>query len=241
MPKTIAIIPARYASTRFPAKPLIDLGGMSMIQRVYTQACKCDYFDDVIVATDDQRIYDHVSAFGKAMMTSDAHKNGTERCAEVLKKLNSDYDIAINVQGDEPFIDPHIFEPLIHAFQNQDVQIATLCNHMKEESEVPQPSVIKVCRDVNDFAMCFSRSIIPYRREQVSVSYYKHIGIYAFRTDVLKCVVELAPSMIEQAESLEQLRWLYHGYKIKVLETEYESISIDTPMDVEKLRAKGWI
>lgn len=241
MLKSIAIIPARYASTRFPAKPLIDLGGMSMIQRVYTQARQCKLFDEVIVATDDQRIYDHVSLFGKVMMTSDTHKNGTERCAEILEKLDTKYDIVINVQGDEPFIDPHIFEPLILSFQNKNVQIATLCNHFEDESEVPQPSVIKVCRDINDFALYFSRSIIPYKREPIEIDYYKHIGIYAFRTDVLLQVVQLPSAQLEQAESLEQLRWLYNGFKIKVLETEYESISIDTPLDIDKLKAKGWI
>ena len=237
--KVVGIIPSRYESSRFPGKPLIDLKGKSMIQRVYENASKSNSLDEVIVATDDQRIYDHVLSFGgKVMMTSANHASGTERCGEVAK--TSEARIIINIQGDEPLVDPAQLDALIDAFTDESVQIATLgCPKISAE-DIQNPNRIKIVTDVFKNALYFSRSAIPndYHYKGDSRAFFpflKHIGLYAYRTDVLLELIHLAPSKLEQIESLEQLRWLYYGYNIRVVETDIETPNIDTPEDVEKV------
>jgi len=238
------IIPARFASTRFPGKPLVDIDGKSMICRVYEQASKATALDEVIVATDDSRIFDHVTTFGgKVMMTSTDHRTGTDRCREVLQKLEArgkTFDIIINIQGDEPFIDPEQINKVAGCFMDPQVQIATLRKALTTTDELFSPNIIKVVCDCNGRALYFSRSPIPYIRgkkeeewigEQI---FFKHIGIYAFRASTLHAVSMLPPSKLEIAESLEQLRWLEQGFEIQVETTLSESHSIDTPEDLKK-------
>lgn len=235
----IAIIPARYASTRFPGKPLAILGGKTVIERVYEQVQQV--LEAVYVATDDERIYDAVKAFGgQAVMTSANHKSGTDRIAEAVKKIGGDYDVVVNVQGDEPFIQPEQIETLCHCFDDPSTQIATLGKRFTDMAGVENPNSPKIVVDNRGFAMYFSRSVIPYIRgaEQETwlehYPYLKHLGIYAYRTKVLEEVTHLPQSSIEVAESLEQLRWLQNGYRIKVAETEFETVGIDTPEDLQK-------
>ena len=238
------IIPARFASTRFPGKPLVDIGGKSMIQRVYEQVSKV--LNDVYVATDDERIYDAVVAFGgKVIMTSDQHRSGTDRCYEAYTKLPTEFDVIINIQGDEPFIQPSQIEALKMCFEDETTQIATLVKPIavsETDSLLFNPNSPKVVLDKNNCALYFSRSPIPYRRgaeekDWASLhTYYKHIGIYAYRTQVLAEITSLEPSILEMAESLEQLRWLENGYKIKVGFTDVETVGIDTPEDLEKVK-----
>lgn len=238
------IIPARFASTRFPGKPLVDIGGKSMIQRVYEQVSKV--LNDVYVATDDERIYDAVVAFGgKVIMTSDQHRSGTDRCYEAYTKLPAEFDVIINIQGDEPFIQPSQIEALKMCFEDETTQIATLVKPIavsETDSLLFNPNSPKVVLDKNNCALYFSRSPIPYRRgaeekDWASLhTYYKHIGIYAYRTQVLAEITSLEPSILEMAESLEQLRWLENGYKIKVGFTDVETVGIDTPEDLEKVK-----
>lgn len=241
--KFIGIIPARYASTRFPGKPLADIGGMSMIERVYTQVK--DVLDDVYVATDDVRIADVVTAFGgKAVITSDQHKSGTDRCYEAYTKVGNGYDVVVNVQGDEPFIHPEQIETLKACFANASTQIATLVKPFLADDDFEttlfNPNSPKVVLNCNNEAMYFSRSVIPYLRGKnytewlSNQTYYKHIGLYAYRAETLKEITLLPQSPLELAESLEQLRWLENGYKIKVGITHRETIGIDTPADLEK-------
>jgi len=238
--KTLGIIPARYASTRFPGKPLVDIAGKSMIQRVYDQAKKCAQLSEVIVATDDDRIFEHVHNFGgKAAMTSSNHQSGTDRCAEVAEKY-PEYDVIINIQGDEPYIDPEQISKLISCFDDADTQIATLIKKISNEQELHNTNSPKVIINKNSEAIYFSRSPIPHIRGQEPhwlqhFTYFKHIGIYGYRADILKQITKLAVSPLEKAESLEQLRWVENGYKIKVAETEIETIAIDTPEDLKKL------
>jgi len=239
--KTLGIIPARYASTRFPGKPLVDIAGKSMIQRVYQQAKKCTQLSEVIVATDDDRIFEHVHHFGgKAMMTSSTHQSGTDRCAEVAEK-HPDYDVIINIQGDEPYIDPEQISKLIGCFNNMDTQLATLIKKVSNELELHNTNSPKVIINKNSEAIYFSRSPLPHIRGQEEqnwlphFTYYKHIGIYGYLADVLKQITKLAVSPLEKAESLEQLRWIENGYKIKVAETDIETVAIDTPEDLDKL------
>lgn len=235
----IAIIPARYASTRFPGKPLAILGGKTVIERVYEQVQQV--LEAVYVATDDERIYDAVKAFGgQAVMTSANHKSGTDRIAEAVKKIGGDYDVVVNVQGDEPFIQPEQIETLCHCFDDPSTQIATLGKRFTDMAGVENPNSPKIVVDNRGFAMYFSRSVIPYIRgaEQETwlehYPYLKHLGIYAYRTKVLEEVTHLPQSSLEVAESLEQLRWLQNGYRIKVAETEFETVGIDTPEDLQK-------
>ena len=238
------IIPARFASTRFPGKPLVDIGGKSMIQRVYEQVSKV--LNDVYVATDDERIYNAVVAFGgKVIMTSDQHRSGTDRCYEAYTKLPAEFDVIINIQGDEPFIQPSQIEALKMCFEDETTQIATLVKPIavsETDSLLFNPNSPKVVLDKNNCALYFSRSPIPYRRgaeekDWASLhTYYKHIGIYAYRTQVLGEITSLEPSILEMAESLEQLRWLENGYKIKVGFTDVETVGIDTPEDLEKVK-----
>ena len=240
--KFIGIIPARYASTRFPAKPLAMLGGKTVIQRVYEQVS--GVFDEAYVATDDERIEEAVKAFGgKVVMTSVNHKSGTDRCFEAYTKVGEGYDVIVNIQGDEPFIQPSQLEAVKACFDDPATQIATLVKPFTLEDEfmalenVNSPKVV-VNKNMN--ALYFSRSIIPYQRNAEKQdwlkghTYYKHIGLYAYRSEVLREITSLPQSSLELAESLEQLRWLENGYTIKVGITEVETIGIDTPEDLEK-------
>lgn len=240
--KFLAIIPARYSSTRFPGKPLAKLGGKSVIQRVYEQVSSV--MDDAVVATDDERILNEVLNFGgKAVMTSTSHRSGTDRCQEAYTKLGEEFDIIINVQGDEPFIRKEQIETLKSCFENPETEIATLVKPFSEEDGVEalfNPNSPKVVIDGKSQALYFSRSVIPYLRGVEPENwlskhtFYKHIGIYAFRANVLKEVTSLPQSSLEKAESLEQLRWLESGYKIGVGITNFETIGIDTPADLER-------
>ena len=237
----LGIIPARYASSRFPGKPLVDIAGKSMIQRVYEQAAKCVDLTDVMVATDDDRIFNHVAQFGgKAVMTGDHHQSGTDRCAEVAA-IHTDYDVIINIQGDEPYIEPEQISKLAACFAAPDVQIATLIKRIKSEQELHNPNSPKVVVNKLNEAIYFSRSALPHiRGEQPEnwlefYTYYKHIGIYAYRADVLQQITKLEVSALEKAEALEQLRWIENGYRIKVAETEFETYAVDTPADLELL------
>lgn len=239
MIKILGIIPSRYGSSRFPGKPLIDLAGKSMIQRVYEQAKKSRSLSEVIVATDDERILQHVESFGgKAMMTSASHQSGTDRCAEVSEKLNSDHDAVINIQGDEPFINPEQIDLLAKCFEDKNTELATLINQTDDSNLIQNPNRIKVVIDKNNQALYFSRSPIPFQKEKPvsewakNHPYYLHIGIYGYRSDVLKKITQLPVSPLEKTESLEQLRWLENGYRMKLAETKFESYSIDSPEDV---------
>ena len=245
--KFIAIIPARYASTRFPAKPLAMLGGKRVIERVYEQVA--GVLDDAVVATDDERIFDAVQAFGgKVEMTSTEHRSGTDRCWEAYCKQGGEFDVVVNVQGDEPFIQPSQLLALKSCFDNESIDIATLVKPFAESDgleALENPNSPKVVLDNEGRAVYFSRSIIPYlrgvERERwlAEHTFYKHIGIYGFRTDVLRAVTALPQSTLEKAESLEQLRWLENGYKIGVGISNVETIGIDTPEDLA--RAEEWL
>ena len=238
----LAIIPARYASTRFPAKPLALLGGKPVVQRVYEQVRKV--LPDVVVATDDERIFQAVERFGgRAIMTREDHKSGTDRCFEAYQKIGEDYDVVINVQGDEPFIQPEQIRTLQACFEDATTQIATLVKPFTEADGLEallNPNSPKVVVSDDGRAIYFSRSVIPFLRgaekqEWLSRhSYYKHIGLYAYRVDVLSEITKLPQSTLEKAESLEQLRWIDNGYVIKVGETQVETIGIDTPEDLER-------
>ena len=241
--KFIGIIPARYASTRFPGKPLAMLGGKPIIQHVYEQVKKC--IDEVWVATDDQRIMDAVEAFGgKAVMTSDAHKSGTDRINEAARLIDTDADVIINIQGDEPFIATEQIETVCRCFDEPSTQIATLAKPFdKDYQMISNANSPKVVTDLQGYALYFSRSIIPFVRGvepnewRLHHTYLKHIGIYAYRKNVLDEITRLPQSPLELAESLEQLRWLQNGYRIKVGLTDIETIGIDTPEDLHKAEA----
>lgn len=238
----LGIIPARYASSRFPGKPLAFINGKSMIQRVYEQSKLVQQFSKVLVATDDQRIVEHVKDFGgEVIMTSDTHQSGTDRCFEVIEKLkqHEEYmDVVVNIQGDEPFINPIQIEQVIACFQDTSVQIATLAKKIANNNDINNPNVVKVIFDAYKNAIYFSRQALPYIRNAETnewnkhFDYYKHIGIYAYKAEILKQITELKQSKLEIAESLEQLRWLENGYKIKIEFTEFENIAIDTPEDI---------
>lgn len=233
--KVLGIIPARYESSRFPGKPLVDILGKSMIQRVYEQASKSILITDLIVATDDQRIVDEVQSFGgNVMMTSTKHQNGTERCGEVIEAY-SDIDVVINIQGDEPLIQPEQLDALLELFNDDDadVEIGTLVKKLNDEGEISNPNRIKVVLDSDCNALYFSRAAIPYSK--APIQHFKHIGIYAWRYETLQELLELKPTEIEKAESLEQLRWLYNGYKIRTAETSIETPNVDTPDDLNKV------
>ncbi|MFC2114380.1 3-deoxy-manno-octulosonate cytidylyltransferase [Bacteroidota bacterium] len=238
--KIIVIIPARFASTRFPGKPLALIGDKSMIRRVYERV-RLSGIRDVYIATDDIRISDHVKEFNASViMTSSSHTTGTERCAEAYQLIGQEYDVVINVQGDEPFIDPSQINLLAKAFEDDGVQIATLREKIENAEDIENPNTIKVVGNHLNNAMFFSRSSIPFVRGKEkadwmkTTTFYKHLGIYAFRSSVLQEIVKLQSIQIEAAESLEQLRWLYHGYTIKLLECKFSGISIDSPEDLEK-------
>jgi 3-deoxy-manno-octulosonate cytidylyltransferase (CMP-KDO synthetase) len=240
--KIVGVIPARYASSRFPGKPLIDLKGKTMIQRVYEGAKKSQNLSRVIVATDDQRIYDEVVRFGgEVMMTSESHTNGTDRCAEVASKVES--DVVINIQGDEPLIDFRQLDQLSNAFIDPNVSIATLGIKGVTDDEMNNPNRIKIVIDKASDAIYFSRSPIPNTKngKEDAVNqypFYRHIGVYAFRSKTLAELPALEPTVLEKVESLEQLRWMYHKYDIRVVETDIETPNIDTPEDVEIVLSK---
>ncbi len=242
MIKTLGIIPARYASTRFPGKPLVDIKGKSMIQRVYEQATKAGGLTDIVVATDDTRICKHVEKFGgNVVMTSTHHVSGTDRCYEAWQKTRPDCEAVVNIQGDEPFIDPAQIDALIDLLSYKEIKLASLAKKITSVEELQNQHVVKVVMDHNGKALYFSRSPIPYLRQSFGSDtgsrpdFYKHIGLYAYQTDTLSEIVKLPASMLEKSEALEQLRWLEHGYEIFLKITDKESISIDTPEDLEKL------
>lgn len=237
--KFIGIIPARYASSRFPGKPLALLGGKPVIQHVYEKVASV--IETAYVATDDTRIYDTVKAFGgKAVMTRTDHKSGTDRIEEAIEKIGGDWDVVINIQGDEPFVAESQLETICHCFDDATTQIATLGKPFENMQAVGNPNSPKIVVDNMGFAMYFSRSIIPFVRGKEQgewLSHYpflKHLGIYAYRKEVLREITRLPQSSLEIAESLEQLRWLQNGYKIKVGTTDIETVGIDTPEDLQR-------
>lgn len=237
--KFIGLIPARYASTRFPGKPLALLGGKPVIQRVYEQVTSV--LDDACVATDDERIYNYVKEFGgKVVMTRTDHKSGTDRIEEAIEKIGGDYDVIVNIQGDEPFIQRSQIETVCSCFDDEETQIATLGKPFTSMDAVANPNSPKIVVDNNNFAMYFSRSIIPFVRGKEQTEwldhypFLKHLGIYAYRREVLRKITQLPQSSLEIAESLEQLRWLQNGFKIKVGLTDIETVGIDTPEDLER-------
>jgi 3-deoxy-manno-octulosonate cytidylyltransferase (CMP-KDO synthetase) len=242
--KFIGIIPARFASTRFPGKPLIDIGGKSMIQRVYEQTSKV--LSEVFVATDDFKIRTTVEEFGgKVIMTDPRHNSGTDRVAEAADIICSngiECDVVINIQGDEPFIHESQIETLIDCFKDSNTQIATLIKKIKNKEELFNPNIPKVVKNINQEALYFSRSPIPYVRGAEKddwveeFDFYKHIGIYAYKKDILKEITKLPQSKLEIIESLEQLRWIENGYSIKTGITEIETVSIDTPEDLRRVK-----
>lgn len=239
MTKFIAIIPARYASSRFPGKPLALLGGIPVIERVYRQVSRV--LSEVWVATDDERILSAVKSFGgHAVMTRSDHKSGTDRIEEAAEKINTNADVVVNVQGDEPFIHARQIETLCRQFDDPSTQIATLGKPFESMEAVENPNSPKIVTDVNGFALYFSRSVIPFVRGEERQTwldhypYLKHLGIYAYRREVLRQITQLPMSPLEKAESLEQLRWLQNGYKIRVGVTDMETVGIDTPADLAR-------
>ena len=237
--KFIAIIPARYASTRFPGKPLAMLGGKPVIQRVYEQAVKV--LPEAYVATDDERIFHAVKSFGgQAVMTRSDHKSGTDRIQEAVEKIHTQADVIINIQGDEPFVQPSQLETLMQLFDAPETQIGTLGKPFETMEAVENPNSPKIVCDRHGFALYFSRSVIPYVRgkeQQEWLQHYpylKHLGLYAYRREVLHEITQLPQSPLELAESLEQLRWLENGYRIRVGLTDVETVGIDTPDDLQR-------
>lgn len=237
--KFIGIIPARYASTRFPGKPLALLGGKPVIQHVYEKVAAV--LEAAYVATDDERIYDVVKSFGgQVVMTRTDHKSGTDRIEEAIEKIGGEWDVVVNVQGDEPFVAKSQLDTICHCFDDPTTQIATLGKPFESMEAVQNPNSPKIVVDNMGFAMYFSRSVIPYVRGKEKSSwlthypFLKHLGIYAYRKDVLRQVTQLPQSSLEIAESLEQLRWLQNGFKIKVGTTDVETVGIDTPQDLDR-------
>lgn len=237
----LGVIPARYDSSRFPGKPLVKIDGKSMIQRVYEQSKKSNSLNHVVVATDDDRIFKHVKGFGgDVVMTLSTHESGTERCAEVVDGFDG-YGVVINIQGDEPFIDPKQIDLLCSCFNDNETDIATLIKKIKTNEELFNPNRPKVEVDEKGFAKMFSRETIPVLNNTpkddwlLSHNFFKHIGIYGYRSNVLKEISLLKPTPLEQKEKLEQLRWLENGYHIKTAITEQEAVAIDTPEDLENL------
>lgn len=238
--KVAAIIPARYASTRFPGKALVNIAGKPMVQHVYERV-KAAGIEEVIIATDDERVEKRAAQFAKVMMTGAHHESGTERCAEVLEKMDDQPDIVINVQGDEPYVAAEHLEAIISCFKNERTAIASLVKKIERQEELFNPNIPKVALNQQKQALYFSRSTIPYLRNikednwLQEQDYYKHIGLYAYRAEVLREIVKLPPGQLEMAERLEQLRWLENGYVIQMAETTVENVAIDTPADLERL------
>lgn len=244
--EVLILIPARYASTRFPGKPLAMIGGKPMVQHVVEKAAAVS--ENVYVATDDGRIYDCVIGFGgKAVMTLTEHRSGTDRCYEayrhVVEQTGKKYDVVVNIQGDEPFIQPEQVKALVACFEDDKVEIATLAKRFEQNADIFDPNKVKVVCSAKGTALYFSRSAIPFCRgiEKENwlemIPFYKHVGMYAYRPEVLKEITALPQGRLEKAESLEQLRWLENGYTIAVRETAHESIGIDTPEDLKRAEA----
>jgi 3-deoxy-manno-octulosonate cytidylyltransferase (CMP-KDO synthetase) len=238
----VGIIPARYASTRFPGKPLVDIKGKSMIQRVYEQAKKSNGLDKVVVATDDERIYHHVINFGgEAVMTEANHPSGTDRCWDALQQLDEEYQYIINIQGDEPLINPKQIDELAAVLKNGDTELATQMIKVDSHEMLFNNGEVKIVLNENNEALYFSRSVIPFIKNvdekewHLHHNYYRHVGMYAYRTDILEKITQLPVSTLEKAESLEQLRWVENGFKIKCVITGFESHCIDTPEDLQSL------
>lgn len=243
--KILGIIPARYASTRFPAKALADIAGKSMVQRVYEQARKAGSLHEVVVATDHAAIFDHVQSFGgRVVMTSPDHPSGTDRCFEAYGQVGADYDFVINIQGDEPFIQPEQIDTLASVLTSAGVQLATLVRRIDGPEALFDPNKVRVILNAFHEAIYFSRNPIPYvrgaRPEEwlQQHTFYQHVGMYAYRPDILAEITRLPVSSLEKAESLEQLRWIENGYRIKTAVTPHESMGIDTPEDLQKVLAK---
>jgi len=236
------IIPVRYASTRFPGKALIDILGKTMIQRVYEQAQKAKLLDGVVVATDDERIFNHVQSFGgSVLMTAVQHPSGTDRCLEALHQLDKNYQYVINIQGDEPFIAPEQIDELAAILQDGQIGLATQMNRVTSYHALFDEGEVKMVLNKNGEALYFSRMAIPFlkgleeKNWHQQYPYYRHVGLYAYRRDVLEEICRLPVSPLENAESLEQLRWLENGFRIKCVETKYESNCIDRPEDLERV------
>jgi len=238
--KIIGIIPARYNSTRFPGKPLIEIEGKTMIERVYQQAMKAKCLKGVCVATDDERIFQAVKSFaGQVVMTGTNHQSGTDRCWEAVQKLGGDYEAVLNIQGDEPFVSPHQIDLLAKTLIDSALEIATLAKEI-EIQKVQNPNIVKIVLDRNNRALYFSRAVIPFHRNpNTEKPYYKHIGLYAFSTKALAQITQLPVSSLEAVEGLEQLRWLENGWSIKVGLTEEEALSVDTEGDLRQIQ--NWL
>ncbi|MCQ8212432.1 3-deoxy-manno-octulosonate cytidylyltransferase [Cetobacterium somerae] len=234
--KFLGVIPARYESTRLPKKPLKDICGHSMIEWVYKRAMKSN-LDKVIIATDSHEVFNEVKSFGgEVILTDKNHSNGTSRIAEVCEKI-TDYDVIINVQGDEPLIEPDMINSLIDIFKKEhDLKMGTLKHKLHRKEDIENPNFVKVITDKNDYAIYFSRSVIPYPRNENLDIYFKHVGIYGYKRDFVLEYSKLESTPLENSESLEQLRVLENGYKIKVLETPFEIIGVDTQEELEKVR-----
>lgn len=238
----LGIIPARYASTRFPGKPLIDIQGKSMLQRVYEQAVKSRLLAAVVIATDDERIREHAAGFGATVvMTGTDHASGTDRCYDAALKAGGSYRYVINIQGDEPFLDPEQIDSLAAVLEDEQTEIATQVIPVSSAELLHDPGEVKVVINIAGEGLYFSRSVIPYLKNvppeewHLHHPYYRHVGLYAYRMDVLAQLSALPVSTLEKAESLEQLRWLQAGYRIRCVPTTFESHCIDTPEDVEKV------
>jgi 3-deoxy-manno-octulosonate cytidylyltransferase (CMP-KDO synthetase) len=238
----VGIIPARYASTRFPGKPLIDIKGKTMLQRVYEQASKSKLLSKVVVATDDEKIFNHVKSFdGNVVMTASHHPSGTDRCMDALLQLNSDFKYVINIQGDEPFIEPEQIDELAAVLEDGATELATQMIAVDSYEILFDKGEVKIVLNSNNEALYFSRMVIPFIKGvnenewHKHHQYYRHVGMYAYRKDILEKITQLPVSSLENAESLEQLRWIENGFKIKCVTTKYESHCIDTPEDVEKV------
>jgi 3-deoxy-manno-octulosonate cytidylyltransferase (CMP-KDO synthetase) len=248
--KTLAVIPSRYASTRFPGKPLIDIDGKSMIRRVYEQVSLADRVTKIVVATDDDRIFDQVKNFGgEVKMTNPSHPSGTDRCAEVASQF-ADFELVINIQGDEPFIKPSQINDLIVAFQKKEASgcgIGTMIKTIEKEADLLNANIVKVVRGINNHALYFSRQAIPFIRNfnknewPKKHVFFKHIGMYIFNSKVLQKITKLPTGKLESAENLEQLRWLENGFSIYTTETKYETFGIDTPDDLSNWQKKNKI
>lgn len=242
--RILGIIPARFASTRLPGKPLADIHGKSMVQRVLERATQTRSLQEVVVATDDQRIVDHITGLGgRAVMTDTTHPSGTDRCFQALTQLGMDrFDAVVNIQGDEPFLVPQQIDELCDALARSGGGIATLAHHLTDDRDLDDPGKVKITVDVNGDALYFSRAAIPVLRNHTegprnkAFRFLKHIGLYAYRAEVLAQLVALKPSPLELAESLEQLRWLENGFKVRVGSTAHPSFCVDTPADLEEAR-----
>jgi len=241
---TLGVIPARYASTRFPGKPLADINGMSMIERVYKRALNSNMLNDVCIATDDNLIFTHATQFGaNVFMTSDKHQSGTDRCLEATNKYmelfpNKKVDIVVNIQGDEPLIQAEVIDELISAFQNTQTQIATMITPIKNKRDIDNNNIVKVVFNKKFDALYFSRLPIPFIRnsENTEHTYYKHLGLYAYRSETLNTICSLPISLLEKTESLEQLRWLENAIPIRVAITKHDSICVDVPEDIQRIK-----